>query len=280
MENDRPTATAVTTADQSPPPVTAEQEKLDLTTLKEMSVTALTKIARDHEIPGATGMRKQELIFEILRARAAKSADGPGVHGRHEDRQRRGGVCRTGHHPGRYRARGQGEEGRRMAAARRVRHGQGEETKSNHIFQLAVNKDGVIRGNYYNAVTDTTEVYGSVDKKTQRAAWTVGDRRPGVRGGDRQPDEGRNDDDRPLTPRSVRRSSRWCGLRIRRKRKANDVSGGPEHRRHSLVKEGDSCGWVSHYCSQPSCRSPASWVTTTPRRKPSRRTSLPYRAPG
>ena len=38
-----------------------------------MSVTALTKIARDHEIPGATGMRKQELIFEILRARAAKS---------------------------------------------------------------------------------------------------------------------------------------------------------------------------------------------------------------
>ena len=37
-----------------------------------MSVTALTKIARDLEIPGATGMRKQELIFEILRARAEK----------------------------------------------------------------------------------------------------------------------------------------------------------------------------------------------------------------
>ena len=52
---------------------TAEQVTLDLTTLKEMSVTALTKIAREHEIPGATGMRKQELIFEILRARAAKA---------------------------------------------------------------------------------------------------------------------------------------------------------------------------------------------------------------
>jgi transcription termination factor Rho len=38
-----------------------------------MGVTALTKIAREHEIPGATGMRKQELIFEILRARAAKA---------------------------------------------------------------------------------------------------------------------------------------------------------------------------------------------------------------
>src|SRR5262249_18318297 len=28
---------------------------------------------------------------------------------------------------------------------------QGEETSSNNIFQLAVNKEGVIRGNYYNA---------------------------------------------------------------------------------------------------------------------------------
>ncbi len=58
---------------------------------------------------------------------------------------------------------------------------QGDETTSNNIFQLAVNKDGIIRGNYYNAITDTTEqVYGSVDKKTQRAAWTVGDRKEPV----------------------------------------------------------------------------------------------------
>ncbi len=38
-----------------------------------MSVSALTKVARDLDIAGATGMRKQELIFEILRARAEKS---------------------------------------------------------------------------------------------------------------------------------------------------------------------------------------------------------------
>ncbi|MBA4187804.1 MAG: hypothetical protein C0467_07270 [Planctomycetaceae bacterium] len=58
--------------------------------------------------------------------------------------------------------------------------GQGEE-KSTNIFQLAVNKEGVIRGEYYNALTDTTEpVYGSVDKKTQRAAWTVADRKTPV----------------------------------------------------------------------------------------------------
>ena len=53
---------------------------------------------------------------------------------------------------------------------------QGERTDSNDLFQLAVNKAGTIRGNFYNVLTDTTlPVYGSVDKKTQRAAWTVGD---------------------------------------------------------------------------------------------------------
>ena len=71
MENDRRAGAAATAGDA--PTATAEQVTLDLTTLKELSVTALTKIARDHEIPGATGMRKQELIFEILRARAAKA---------------------------------------------------------------------------------------------------------------------------------------------------------------------------------------------------------------
>jgi transcription termination factor Rho len=38
-----------------------------------MSVTALTQLAKQLEVQGATGMRKQELIFEILRARAEKS---------------------------------------------------------------------------------------------------------------------------------------------------------------------------------------------------------------
>ena len=57
----------------APAEAPAEPQTLDLSTLKEMSTTALTKIARDLEIPGATGMRKQELIFEILRARAEKA---------------------------------------------------------------------------------------------------------------------------------------------------------------------------------------------------------------
>ncbi len=52
---------------------------------------------------------------------------------------------------------------------------QGDETTSNNLFQLAVNKQDIIRGNYYDGLMDTTTpVYGSVDKKNQRAAWTIG----------------------------------------------------------------------------------------------------------
>jgi hypothetical protein len=51
----------------------------------------------------------------------------------------------------------------------------GDQKTSNNVFQLAVDKNGIIRGNYYDGVMDTTTpVYGSVDKKSQRAAWTIG----------------------------------------------------------------------------------------------------------
>jgi transcription termination factor Rho len=45
----------------------------DLALLKEMSVAELTRIAQDLELPHATGLRTQDLIFQILRARAEKS---------------------------------------------------------------------------------------------------------------------------------------------------------------------------------------------------------------
>jgi hypothetical protein len=52
---------------------------------------------------------------------------------------------------------------------------EGNETTSDDIFQLAVNAQGVIRGNYHNVKSDQMEtITGSVDKKTQRAAWTIG----------------------------------------------------------------------------------------------------------
>jgi transcription termination factor Rho len=78
VEEDRksdntPTAVAAAPADAAAAPPKTEPQTLDLSTLKDLSTVALTKIARDLEIPGATGMRKQELIFEILRARAEKA---------------------------------------------------------------------------------------------------------------------------------------------------------------------------------------------------------------
>jgi uncharacterized protein (TIGR03000 family) len=55
---------------------------------------------------------------------------------------------------------------------------QGEQTDPSAVFQLAVNKAGYIGGNYYNVLTDTNlPVRGSVDKKTQRASWIVGDQK-------------------------------------------------------------------------------------------------------
>src|ERR1043166_8361461 len=40
--------------------------------LKEKSITELTRVARTLEIPGATGMRKADLIFKILQAQTEK----------------------------------------------------------------------------------------------------------------------------------------------------------------------------------------------------------------
>jgi hypothetical protein len=58
---------------------------------------------------------------------------------------------------------------------------QGEGEGANNIFQLAINKNGVIRGNYYNSLTDTSvPIYGSVDKRAQRAAWIIGDKKDTV----------------------------------------------------------------------------------------------------
>ncbi|MFN0112160.1 MAG: transcription termination factor Rho [Blastocatellia bacterium] len=46
---------------------------MDIADLKEMNISKLTQIAKDLDVPGATGMRKQELIFKILQAQTEKS---------------------------------------------------------------------------------------------------------------------------------------------------------------------------------------------------------------
>jgi hypothetical protein len=53
---------------------------------------------------------------------------------------------------------------------------EGNATTSDDIFQLAVNPQGTIRGNYHNVKSNQVEkITGSVDKQSQRAAWTIGD---------------------------------------------------------------------------------------------------------
>jgi hypothetical protein len=54
-------------------------------------------------------------------------------------------------------------------------------TTSDVSIQLAVNKEGVLRGNYTDTNTNQTQtVHGSVDKSTQRVAFTVGDNKTTV----------------------------------------------------------------------------------------------------
>ena len=46
------------------------------------------------------------------------------------------------------------------------------------LFQLVVNKAGIIRGNYFDTAANNAQlIQGSVDKDTQRAAWVVTDRK-------------------------------------------------------------------------------------------------------
>src|SRR3954467_15415517 len=60
----------------APPPPSAPppaQQRLNITDLKDMSIQKLTQIAKDLTVGGATGMRKQELIFQILKAQTELS---------------------------------------------------------------------------------------------------------------------------------------------------------------------------------------------------------------
>src|SRR5438876_8878386 len=49
------------------------EDVFNLSDLKDMSISALTQVAKGMDVPGATGMRKQELIFKVLAAQTEKS---------------------------------------------------------------------------------------------------------------------------------------------------------------------------------------------------------------
>ncbi len=48
-------------------------EGLNINDLKDMSIQKLTQVAKDLNVAGATGMRKQDLIFQILKAQTEQS---------------------------------------------------------------------------------------------------------------------------------------------------------------------------------------------------------------
>ena len=50
-----------------------ETALLDLAELKDMSISEITHVAKEMGVEGASGMRKQELIFKVLAAQTEKS---------------------------------------------------------------------------------------------------------------------------------------------------------------------------------------------------------------
>ncbi|MFM7076616.1 MAG: hypothetical protein ACKO3G_11200, partial [Planctomycetaceae bacterium] len=56
-----------------------------------------------------------------------------------------------------------------------------EESSPSTFVSLAIDQAGILRGTYYDAVSDTQQnITGKVDKQTQRAAWTIGDKKTPV----------------------------------------------------------------------------------------------------
>ena len=62
---------------EAPPEISISRDGnpdvFNLSDLKEMSISALTQVAKGMDVPGATGMRKQELIIKVLAAQTEKS---------------------------------------------------------------------------------------------------------------------------------------------------------------------------------------------------------------
>ena len=58
---------------QSGAPVNKDLEAMNIQELKELNSQGLNKLAKDLDVHGAAGMRKQELIFQILKAQTERS---------------------------------------------------------------------------------------------------------------------------------------------------------------------------------------------------------------
>ena len=68
-----PAAETAAPEEQRPAQPRRPGEGLNITDLKDLSIQKLTQIAKDMAVAGATGMRKQDLIFQILKAQTEQS---------------------------------------------------------------------------------------------------------------------------------------------------------------------------------------------------------------
>ncbi len=59
--------------EESPKPKVAEAPTLNISALKEKNISDLVRIAKELNVAGASGLRKQDLIFKILQAQAEAS---------------------------------------------------------------------------------------------------------------------------------------------------------------------------------------------------------------
>ena len=68
-----PTETTTPEQPKAAPQPAPGQQRLNITDLKDMSIQKLTQIAKDLSVGGVGGMRKQDLIFQILKAQTEQS---------------------------------------------------------------------------------------------------------------------------------------------------------------------------------------------------------------
>jgi len=76
MDGDRETRSRSETSTEElaeKPSKSEKQKPLNIAELKEMNISALGAVAKELGVVGATGMRKQDLIFKILQAQTEKS---------------------------------------------------------------------------------------------------------------------------------------------------------------------------------------------------------------
>ena len=69
----QPAAAAPPQQQSAPGQQPQRRQGLNITDLKDMGIQKLTQIAKDLNVGGATGMRKQDLIFQILKAQTEQS---------------------------------------------------------------------------------------------------------------------------------------------------------------------------------------------------------------